>query len=132
MWHLLSFLFMAVIYGLSSRSDAGGIPLAAPWDKVAHAIGYFVLGYLLARATKRPNLAWVIAAWFGALDEVHQAFVPGREAGLDDWWADLFGSLLGSRVGSWQHQRISRRRQRRRQHLNQARATPSYFPPRAP
>jgi VanZ family protein len=128
MWHLLSFLLMAVIYGLSSRSDAGGIPLVAPWDKVAHAVVYFVLGYLLARATKRPNLAWVIAAWFGALDEVHQAFVPEREAGLDDWWADLFGSLLGSRVGSWHHQRLARKQER----SSRPRSTSSYSPPRVP
>ena len=38
----------------------------------------------------------VIAAWFGALDEIHQAFVPPREAGVQDWLFDVAGAWLGS------------------------------------
>ena len=123
-------LCMSVMFWLSSRPEGLGFPIPAPWDKLAHTAEYLVLGYLLARATGRPNLAWVIAAWFGALDEVHQAFVPGREAGLDDWWADLLGSLLGTRLGSWHQQAVRRRREK----LGRPRVgeTHTYSPPRAP
>jgi len=130
MWHVLSLLCMSVMFWLSSRPEGLGFPIPAPWDKLAHTAEYLVLGYLLARATGRPNLAWVIAAWFGALDEVHQAFVPGREAGLDDWWADLLGSLLGTRLGSWHHQALARRRIKSER--PRAEQPQSYLPPRAP
>lgn len=40
----------------------------------------------------------MIAAWFGALDEVHQAFVPPREAGVQDWLFDVAGAYVGVRL----------------------------------
>ena len=95
LWWLVSLAYMGVIFYLSAHSGAQvGIP--APWDKLAHLCEYAVLGFLLSKATGRWALGWVLAAWWGTSDEVHQAFVPGREAGINDWWADLTGSFVGS------------------------------------
>ena len=94
-WWLVALLQVGLTWWLSGQATPLGVSLTAPWDKLAHGLSYLLLGYALTRATGRPALAWALAAWLGALDEVHQAFVPGREAGLPDWWADLIGSGLG-------------------------------------
>ncbi|GAA5534601.1 VanZ family protein [Deinococcus aluminii] len=87
---------MAAIWWLSSESDTPGPPLVHPLDWAAHFTAYLALGYSLGRATGQRGLALVLAVWFGASDEVHQAFVPGREAGLTDWLFDLAGAWLGA------------------------------------
>lgn len=91
---------MAAIWMLSSGQKTPGPALPHPLDWIAHFVAYLALGFALGKATGRPGLAWVLAAWFGALDEVHQAFVPPREAGITDWFFDLAGSFLGSRLGA--------------------------------
>jgi VanZ family protein len=37
-------------------------------------------------------------ALFGALDEWHQQFIPGRSMELFDWMADLTGATIGTVV----------------------------------
>ncbi|WP_318636146.1 VanZ family protein [Deinococcus detaillensis] len=98
LWWLPTLALMAVIWVLSSRADPIGIPLPHPLDWAAHFVSYAALGFCAARASGSWTLGWVLAAWFGAFDEVHQAFVPGREAGISDWWFDLLGAALGSRL----------------------------------
>lgn len=98
-WWVLSVVYMGVIFAFSAQSGSGmGLP--APWDKVAHTLEYLVLGFLLGKATRNWTVAWVLGAWYGAFDEIHQAFVPMRMAGMDDWWFDLLGSFLGARLGT--------------------------------
>ena len=96
--------YMGVIWFLSSR------PISVPliWfphrDKVVHIVEYAILGALAARAihgsmliTLRAALTWGFA-WsvgWGALDELHQAFVPKRSADLLDLAADVVGASLG-------------------------------------
>lgn len=91
---------MAAIWWLSSQSDTPGPPLHHPLDWAAHALAYLGLAYSLGRATGRRDAALLIAVWFGAFDEVHQAFVPGRDAGIGDWLFDLLGALVGSRLAT--------------------------------
>ena len=60
--------------------------------RFAHAMAFGLLA-LLARwaldGLPRPNLwAVVLASVFGATDEWHQSFTPGRHSGADDWVAD--------------------------------------------
>ncbi|MEX2043905.1 MAG: VanZ family protein, partial [Opitutus sp.] len=38
--------------------------------------------------------AFVVAAVFGATDEWHQSFVPGRTSEWADWIADALGAAL--------------------------------------
>ena len=100
-WWLLTILYAAGIWWFSSRPGSQvGIP--APWDKLAHLFEFALLGFLAARATGSARGGFSIAAVWGAVDEVHQAFVPLRSPGLDDWLADLIGGFLGAMLGGLQ------------------------------
>jgi VanZ family protein len=96
--------YMALIWWLSSVPITLPLP-SIPWrDKLAHAVEYFILGLLVARAVRRSwpllataralLLAALITAGWGYVDEVHQAFVPGRDANAGDLLADTVGALL--------------------------------------
>ena len=102
-------LYMALIFAVSSMKQP---PLPMPkfeWltiDKLYHFIEYAILGGLLARAfvKAKPSvvpsqliwgLAAVLSILYGASDEWHQTFVPGRLATLADWVADVLGSIAG-------------------------------------
>ncbi|ADV66301.1 VanZ family protein [Deinococcus maricopensis] len=98
-WGALAVVWAAGIAYFSQQSQPLGVSVPHPWDKVAHLTEYSVLAFLLARASGRWALACALTAWWGALDEVHQAFVPGREAGIQDWWFDLAGGVLGGWLG---------------------------------
>jgi hypothetical protein len=61
-----------------------------PWDKVAHFTAYSVLSALLAVGIglRRPWITLAAVALIGLADEVHQIWLPGRSAGVDDWIVD--------------------------------------------
>lgn len=74
-------------------------------DKLMHAAAYGVVGALafFGASRRRRSLARaavveavLIAAAHGALDEVHQAFVPKRFASVGDLVADVVGATLGA------------------------------------
>lgn len=103
-----SFAYMALIWALSSQSQA--IPLPdLPWhDKGAHFIEYAILGGLYAYAAQRTwpglgtvralALAAVLTSAWGYVDEIHQAFVPGRNSDVRDWVADTLGAIAGATI----------------------------------
>lgn len=76
-------------------------PLAVLPDKVIHVLLYTGLGAALAWGRSRtrlrlPHLALVaLGSLYGALDEWHQRFVPGRSAEVGDWAADTVGVAVG-------------------------------------
>ena len=82
-----------------------GLHLLPPLDKFAHASVFGALGLAMewALARTRPDLPlykrhlFVFAAvsLYGASDEFHQRFVPGRDADVLDWLADTVGGALG-------------------------------------
>lgn len=82
------------IFWLSSRSRVPG-PELPGFDKAAHFGAYAVLGWLLAFAAERSRLplwvAVVLGLLYGASDEIHQVFVPGRAPDVLDWFADAAG-----------------------------------------
>ena len=103
----------AAIFWLSAQSHyPGGIQLPPPLDKVAHAtvFGALALALDLAVRQNRQGLPmyrrhlWVFLAVsaFGATDEWHQRFVPGRACEFGDWIADTLGGGLGLLAGSLQ------------------------------
>lgn len=77
------------------------VPLAQV-DKLVHVMMYGFLGWLSVRAAGVPagvrRAAAVIAAisLFGAADEFHQQFIPGRSMELFDWVADTVGAACGA------------------------------------
>jgi VanZ family protein len=88
----------AFLFYMSSRPTLP-VELASGLDKLAHFAAYLVLGALLAYATSRtglhPAVAVMLGSLYGASDEIHQSFVPGRTAEVGDWVADTFGALAG-------------------------------------
>ena len=66
--------------------------------RVAHLVAYGLLG-LLARwafdGSARATLwAILVTSAFGAVDEWHQSFTPGRRAAIDDWALDTLSAAL--------------------------------------
>jgi VanZ family protein len=43
----------------------------------------------------------LIASLYGASDELHQYFVPGRSAEVADWVADTLGALVAVLFAAW-------------------------------
>jgi VanZ family protein len=96
--------YMAIIYGLSAQSDPMPVVTAHVWDKFLHTFEYGGLAVLVARALMGEGLAWVgaalaaiaLASLYGASDEYHQLFVPGRSSDVHDWIADTIGATIGT------------------------------------
>ena len=72
-------------------------------DKALHFGIYLLLGVLLTREFAEVTTRWraaalaiVAAVVFGAADEWHQQFIPGRSTELADWYADSIGATIGA------------------------------------
>ncbi len=101
-------LQMAIIFAASSIPDLGRLPGGIS-DKSGHSIGYALLAGLLLRAFARGRLAGItwraaavavlLATMYGASDELHKAFVPGRSSDRYDVLADFIGSMIGVAIG---------------------------------
>ena len=79
------------------------IPAPKDSDKVAHFVVYTILGVLTGRAARlerrQIGVALAIVAGisvFGAIDEWHQYFIPGRFPAFNDWVADTIGGIAGT------------------------------------
>ena len=107
--------FPAVAWGLlislASSVPSTKIPaiLLLSYDKVIHAIIFLVLDVLIYRAIApkvRPMvfsggrilLSIGLVVLYGAVDEIHQSFVPGRTLDIKDLCADAVGGLLGTLI----------------------------------
>jgi len=98
------FLYCGIIVYLSSLSyPSRHLPslLFGLSDKLVHGVEYGILGILLYRALHQTNrtirsicLAIIWAVAFGISDEMHQWFVPNRQADLWDLLADTIGATL--------------------------------------
>jgi len=75
-------------------------------DKLEHIAAYGGLSILLNLAIifqdrygnikiKHNLFAFIAAACYGILDEIHQIFIPGRSCELLDFAADLIGIIIG-------------------------------------
>lgn len=78
-------------------------PEVLGFDKLAHAVVYGVLAFLIHRAASWPCLACgvIVTASCGALGavlEFVQSFVPGRHPSVADAIANLLGAGLASIV----------------------------------
>ncbi len=101
--------YAGLIFYLSAQSHPDDdLPslFGAVNDKVLHALEYAGLGGLCYRAfrwgatetvaARAAVFSIVAASLYGVTDEVHQMFVPFREAGWQDWLADAAGAMLGA------------------------------------
>ena len=105
-WLLPALAYAGLIFYLSSQSNP--VPWLLDqwwsWDKLLHATEYAGLAALLVLGLthlgtmgmrRAALLAILLAAAYGATDELHQYFVPGRSCDLIDWLADLTGACAG-------------------------------------
>jgi VanZ family protein len=104
-WRILAvFAWMALITYWSSQ---GSLPIDSPevanllrnlQHRIAHLVAFGVLGLLARWAFDGYPRPWLIAvalvSAFGAADEWHQSFTPGRRAALDDWALDTASAAL--------------------------------------
>ena len=88
-------------------------------DKSVHALLFFGLGWLAARAWRLDLLpktfpvaadfhAFVFAGCFGILDELHQIFVPNRSCTISDVMVDFVAAAGG--IAAYHLYQRSRRR----------------------
>jgi VanZ family protein len=99
-WWVPVILYAVFIFSLSNRSYPGAIPAFS--TKIFHPIEYAVLGLLLCVAwfsilARKGVSSFAVRVYslgilYGATDEFHQAFVPGRSPRVIDV---LFWDLLG-------------------------------------
>lgn len=105
-WWLPVVMWMSVIFAGSSIGDVprvGDKATDGTVHRAAHVLEFAVLGMLLLRAvsggkptTKREMLlALLITALYGASDEFHQRFTPGRSSEGIAVVFDVAGGLIG-------------------------------------
>jgi len=100
------FAWMALIFVVSAQPTLPRAP--QPWvdtllKKFGHAFSYGLLAWLFLRALRgrEEAAAWqrlisaLLATAYGASDELHQSFVPGRNASMLDVLIDGTGATLG-------------------------------------
>jgi hypothetical protein len=101
-WMLLTFF-------LSSRPSLPAVSLFSGADLLAHSVFYGILCLFLARSLipsqvttwKRVFLLAILVTVYGATDEYHQLFVPGRDASGWDILADGLGGFLAASILFW-------------------------------
>jgi VanZ family protein len=113
-------LYCLLIYIQSAHPSPKQIPSFPFVDKVLHFAAYGIMGILFYRAYQtlriKDNihmlmlLSVVSASLYGISDEIHQSFVPFREAAVADVIADIIGAFSG--VCLYQLLVVSRERER--------------------
>ena len=91
---LLATVVIFQLFYLGSQPFAAGL-IPPPWDKLAHFVVYSAITALLWIGTGGSTPALVIMAVIavGALDELHQANLPGRDAALGDFLVDACAGI---------------------------------------
>jgi|YNPNPStandDraft_1061719.scaffolds.fasta_scaffold48673_3 VanZ family protein len=110
--------WMAMIFFLSAQPHLPDLAPGLPGVEEigGHLSAYGILAVLLWRALRgagsRAPATWalLVTMVYGATDEFHQHFVPGRTATVEDLLVDLIGASLGLLLVSWWHLRRLRAR----------------------
>lgn len=100
--HALSpwqWLYAAAVAGVIVWASGHGQvaePNIVNFDKAAHFSVFGLLATLVLRPFRQRHAAWaaVIVSAFGATDEFHQSFTPGRSMDYHDWIADTTGAIV--------------------------------------
>lgn len=98
--------FYWLILFTATSLPAYDLPKLGISDKINHLLAYFLLAILLNLTLmyqrksrflfeKAALVTIIICLLYGALDEIHQMFIPGRFAEILDWVADASGAILG-------------------------------------
>jgi VanZ family protein len=94
---------MTLIYYLSSIHGNSFVGLLGDYDKPVHLLIYTILAFLFYLSFNKTGirkylllLSFLFAIVYGITDEIHQLYVPYRDASIGDVMADSIGALLGS------------------------------------
>jgi VanZ family protein len=99
-WSLM-LAYAAVIYLMSSVQYHGQpFGLSSGFAVAEHVFEYALFGFLVALAFGSRSVhgfwpALLVSCLYGVSDELHQFFVPGRDASVFDVFADSLGCLIG-------------------------------------
>jgi len=98
-------IYCLLIFIQSSYPSIESVPELPNIDKVFHFVAYALLGALFLRAFKTSRiknnvklmliLSVLLSSLYGISDEIHQYFVPYRDADLMDVLADMLGGVMG-------------------------------------
>jgi VanZ family protein len=82
------------LFYLGAQPIAVGL-FSAPWDKLAHFVVFSLITVLLwiGTAGRMPIMVIVTVVAIGALDEWHQAWLPGRTADVGDFLVDVCAAV---------------------------------------
>ena len=114
-------LWMGVIFigsSIGSMPKVGGRATDAIVHRIAHLIEFALLGWLVLRALsdgRVPDrrtfvIALIVVTLYGASDEFHQRFTPGRSSELSAVVFDAAGGLIGLWAWQWKSRTSARRR----------------------
>ncbi len=112
--------WVALFIGTTIPADHFADVLAIS-DKIKHFLGYLGLAVLLALnlhfqekwkfvAMNYIVYTLIICSMYGALDEIHQIFVPNRSSEFLDWLADFFGTITGVGISYYLIQNLIKRK----------------------
>lgn len=87
-----AFIVFMLFWGGRQPVAVGLFP--APYDKLAHFVAYAALSLALWVGVngKWPFLVFMLVVAIGGLDELHQIYLPGRQAGWDDFFVDALAA----------------------------------------
>lgn len=119
--------YLVLVFGLSHIPGGLFSFRWLRWDKVIHfaeyvPLGFLITGWLINRRSESGGRVRVFATSaiilvaLGALDELHQYFVPNRGPTVADAIADALGGFVGATIGivlftvRERRSRLSRRR----------------------
>jgi len=98
---IISVLYMGLIFLFSSFPPPMELSSSPFADKLVHLLTYGLLASLIYFAREKSRaifhpifIPFLIAFLYGLSDEIHQHFVPGREANLFDALANAVGAFV--------------------------------------
>jgi len=70
------------------------------WDKSVHFCYFGTMAFLawVAAGKRGPLAVWLLVSVIGGLDEILQAYEPGRDSDIHDWYADTLGAALAMAI----------------------------------
>lgn len=102
-------VYWLILFILTTLPSGSAPDMIKVGDKFKHFSAYGLLAFLLSltihfqekyEKIKQHNFLFTIGiiALYGFIDELHQAFIPGRSSEVLDWIADVLGAIFGAIV----------------------------------
>jgi VanZ family protein len=100
---LLAMLALIVMVFVGGSQPGAGNLFPPPLDKAVHFLTFGSMLALASIAFPKTRLLHllVMVVSIGIADEVHQIYLPGRVAGLDDLLSDFAGGLVTMLAIGW-------------------------------